>query len=152
MALFLHGERLHAQRSAWALSYCVDRYPDLARPWLKAMLEKIQEPGIHDALPRNVLHSLQYLEIPRSLLGTAVSLCFRYMADPNAPVAIKCNAMTVLANAAGSEPALIHEIEECLDHIRGVTGGITARVRMVKEQIHNIKGEHQERSPRWDTL
>ncbi|MFI5253599.1 MAG: hypothetical protein ACHQQQ_14350 [Bacteroidota bacterium] len=139
MDLFLHGEHQVTQRSVWMVSYCIERHPELLDGWIPAMLEKMQEKGVHNAVPRNVLRILKDADIPRSSLGMVVTLCFSYAINPKLPNAIQVNAMYVLANAAAQEPGLIHEIEETLQHIPGASPGIRACASKVMKKIQRIK-------------
>lgn len=141
MELFLKGEYRVTQRSVWSIGHCLDRHPALIEGWMPAMIAKMGEKGVHDAVPRNVLRILEHVDIPRSVLGNVVSMCFRYLNDPKVPIAIKANAMTVLGNAARKEPGLIYEIEESIAHISVLTGAINARARKVLKMLRRVK-EH----------
>jgi len=79
MKLFLQGDQDISRRSAWVVGHCCERHPELAQPWLKAMIKKMQEPDIHNAIQRNVMRILQYVEIPRSLKGTVANICFNFI-------------------------------------------------------------------------
>jgi hypothetical protein len=106
---------------------------------MPAMVKKMQEKGVHDAVPRNVLRILKDADIPRSQLGIVVTICFNYLLDVNIPIAIKANAMYILGNAAEKEPDLIHEIEETLFHIPNASAGIKVCAAKVLKQIHLVK-------------
>ena len=110
MSIFLHGESMVAQRSAMAVGICADRHPDLPLPYLRRMLERMEEPGVHVALRRAVVRMLQEIEIPPSLLGRVATLCFGYLSAPDTPVAVSAFSMTVLARIAEREPDLGREL------------------------------------------
>ncbi len=138
MELFLHGEYRVTQRSAWIISYCADQHPELITPWLPAMMKKTQEPGIHDAVPRNVMRILQNIDIPRSILGTVMAQCFEYIASPNYPVAVQANAMTVLSNIAMQEPEIINELRATIDQeYMQKSPALRSRIKKVMKQISN---------------
>jgi hypothetical protein len=99
MTCFLRGDYRTTQRSAWIVGICAERHPELVGPYLGKMLGRMQEPGVHDAVRRNVIRLLQTAEIPRSLLGTVADICFRYLAAADTPIAVKAFSMTVLARA-----------------------------------------------------
>lgn len=111
MNFFLHGDEDISKRSAWVLGHCCERKPLLAKPWLNIMIKKMQEPNIHSAIPRNVMRILQYVEIPKSLKGTTVNVCFDYIANTKAGIAQQAFALTVLSNIAEKEPALMKELQ-----------------------------------------
>ncbi len=121
MELFLSDDYIISQRTAWILSQCADNHPKLLNPWLKPMIKKMQEAGVHDAIKRNVLRILLRADIPASLLGTVVLLCFDYLNSLKAPIAVKVYSMTILMNAAKREKGLRNElklvIENMLPHI-----------------------------------
>ncbi len=108
--LFLNGEHRITQRSAWIVSVCVEKHPEVIRPHLKSMITKMQEPGTHDAVRRNVLRILKFVEIPRDVMGTITTLCFHYLESPDQPVAAKAFSMVVLARIALAEPDLQKEL------------------------------------------
>jgi hypothetical protein len=138
--LFLNGEYRITQRSAWILSLCYDRHPELLKPWLPALLKKMQEPGVHDAVKRNGVRILAGIEIPRSLLGPIVTLCFGYLNSASEPIAVKVHSMTVLFNAAKREPDLMHEVQGAIEQMLPYVGpALLARGRMVLKQIERGK-------------
>ncbi|EAY30040.1 hypothetical protein [Microscilla marina] len=111
MALFLQGESLVVQRAAWVLSKCADQYPELLTPHLKSMIENLQGEEVPVAVQRNALRVLQNVEVPEALLGTLAEVCFKYMEDPKAAIAVKVFAMTNLYNVTQKEPALANELK-----------------------------------------
>jgi hypothetical protein len=137
MELFLHGEYRVTQRSAWIISNCFDRHPQLVMPWLPRMLKKMQEPGVHDAVKRNIVRILQWVEIPEALLGTVATLCFEYLNSVDAPIAVKANSMTVLVNIAQREPDLKHELQAGIEQMLPFVGpALQARGRMALIQLN----------------
>jgi len=117
MELFLHGDGCLSQRAAWILSHCEENHPELITPWLKQMINKMQEPGVHDAVKRNVVRILQCIDIPPALQGAVTSLCFDYLSSPATPIAVKANAMTVLLNIVERKPDLKHELQMIIEQM-----------------------------------
>lgn len=141
MDLFLHGEFRVTQRAAWIISECYELNPQLVIPWLPAMIKKMQEPGVHDAVRRNVVRMLQCIEIPTSLLGTVVSLCFEYLGSVETPIAVKACSMTVLVKIAEREPDLKHELQTAIELMLPYVGpALRARGRMIMKQLE--RGEN----------
>jgi hypothetical protein len=141
MDLFLHGEYRTTQRSAWLVSYCGEQYPELITPWLPAMLKKMEEPGVHVAVKRNVLRILQDVDIPPELLGTVAKLSFDYLALADSPIAVKAFSMTVLANIAKQEPGIKHELQVMIELMLPYAGpGILSRGRRVLKQLSEMHG------------
>lgn len=136
MALFLKGEYRVTQRSAWIVNTCAENHPELIRPHLGKMIKRMQEPGVHVAVKRNVIRILQFIETPDKLLGAVATVCFDYLASPEEPIAVKVFSMTVLANIAQKEPDLKNElrlvIEQQLSH---GSMGFCSRARKVMKMI-----------------
>jgi hypothetical protein len=136
MDLFLTGDFVVAQRAALVISTLTDRDPLMFRRYLKPMLSRAQEQGVHDAVRRSIVRLLQYVEIPGNLLGTAANVCFELLASADAPIAIKCNAMTVLANIAKKEPELGRELQLVIEQqLPYGTGAFRARAREVLKEL-----------------
>jgi hypothetical protein len=136
MELFLRGDYVVIQRSAWILSHCAKNSPTLITPWLKPLIEKMQEPGVHNAVKRNILKILQGINIPQPLLGTVASLCFNYLNMLDAPIAVKAYSMTILLNIAKYEPGLKRELRLLIEQMLPYVGpGINARSRLVLKEL-----------------
>jgi len=138
MELFLRGDYRVTQRSAWIVSCCADRHPALVESWLPAMVKKMKEPGVHDAVPRNVVRILQYIDIPRPILGSVMAQCFDYLASPDSPIAVRANAMTVLGNIAKKQPAIVKELRALIEQMLPHAGpGLLSRGRKVLKQLES---------------
>jgi hypothetical protein len=136
MELFLRGERIITQRSVWVVSYCVENHPDLVEPWLKSMLEKMQESGVHDAVKRNVTRILECVEIPESLMGRIVSICFENLGSIDSPIAVKAYSMGVLLKISQREPDLKHELKAMIEQMVPFVGpALQARGHQVIRQL-----------------
>lgn len=110
MEMFLGGDYRAAQAAAMAVGICAERRPALAAPYLKRMIARMEEPGVHDAVRRAVVRLLQNADIPPALMGTVADACFRYLSSQEVPVAIRAFAMTVLGRIAAREPELGREL------------------------------------------
>jgi hypothetical protein len=110
IAIFLEGPYRVTQRAAWPLSYCVRNHPFLISRHYGSVLKILTKPGIHDAVKRNIMRLLQFVEIPTRYQGQVIEHCFHLM-DPKEPVAVRVFAMTVLANLATQYPDLKKELK-----------------------------------------
>lgn len=108
--IFFSDEYKLAQRAGWAVTYCAEFHPELARPHLEKMLDQLERDDVHDAVKRNVVRSLQYIEIPENLLGRAYCHCLDLVDDLNAAIAIRAFALTVVTKIAKAEPDLRREL------------------------------------------
>jgi hypothetical protein len=134
MELFLRGEYRVTQRSAWIVNLCADKHPELIRPYLKQMIGRMQEPGVHDAVRRNVIRILQFIEIPEKLLGEVATVCFNYLSSPGEPIAVRVFSMTVLANIAQKKPELKNELRLVIEQqlSRGSMGFCSRAEKVLK--------------------
>ncbi len=136
MELFLTAEYQIVQRSAWIVSLCVEKNPDLITPWLSKVVRRAGEKDIHDAVKRNVVRTLQFVKIPRSLQGRVANLCFDFLQNVKEPVAVKAFSMTVLANIAADEPYLKQEIKLVIEQMLPYgSAGILSRGKKVLKQL-----------------
>ena len=110
MVLFLRGDYRITQRAAWIVAHCADTHRELFLPYLDAMIDRMLEPGVHDAVKRNVVRVIQDIEIPPKLVGKIATVCFDMLSSVREPIAVRVFSMTVLANIARQEPDLKNEI------------------------------------------
>jgi hypothetical protein len=113
--VYLNGPYRITQRAAWPLSICVEREPSLIYPHLKKVLNFLQVPDIHDAVKRNTMRLLQFVEIPKRFHGQVIDLCFEYIQNPKVAVAIRVCSMTVLSRIIKGQPDLIKEFKIVLE-------------------------------------
>lgn len=140
MELFLHGEPVVSQRSAWTVGYCGEKYHGLIAPWLPAMLKKMQQQDAHCAIKRNVIRTLQYIEIPRTHLGKVATICFNELANPGSPIAVRAFSMYVLAKLAKEEPGIINELRITIEQLLPLAGaGLRACSRKVLKQLNKLQ-------------
>ncbi len=111
MKVFLEGDRLIQQRGGWPLSYCAARNPTLVLPHLGKLLKLLEQPGIHNAVIRNIMRLLQDISIPKRYHGQVMNQCFDFIADPQQLPAIKAFSLTVLEHLATDYPEIIPEIK-----------------------------------------
>ena len=110
MRLFLGDVYRITQRSGWPLSNCVEKYPELIKPYFAQLLKQIERDDVHVAVRRNVVRLLQFVEIPNRYQGRIFDACYTLVADPAQPVAVRCFSMTVAANIAKDQPDLMDEL------------------------------------------
>lgn len=143
MDLFLHGEYRVTQRSAWIIGLCAEHHPELIGPWLKHMIAKMEKPGVHVAVKRNVVRILAGTEIPHALLGTVISRCFAYLNSENEAIAVRVHSMMTILRVARTEPDLKNELRGAVEQLLvNAVPAIRARARIVlkmleKEQRRN---------------
>jgi hypothetical protein len=115
--LFLGRDEIIARRAAWALSYCIEKHPDLVKPHLGKLISNLAKPGQHPAITRNTVRFLQDIDVPRKYLGRLTDICFQLLKDPASTIAVKAFSMTVLLNIAVKEPALAREARLVIQYV-----------------------------------
>ncbi|MFN0108569.1 MAG: hypothetical protein ACKVZH_06910 [Blastocatellia bacterium] len=132
MKLFFEGEYRLTQRAAWPMSYCAELHPDLIRPYLPKLLDCLERNDQHDAVRRNVMRLLQYIEIPKRLAGRVYAHSVDFIDDADQPIAVRAFAMTVAARIAKSEPDLMNELRLIVrKHLPHSTAAFRARAKQV---------------------
>lgn len=132
---FLAGPHRVTQRAAWPLSYCVMKHPFLINPHYGRVLKMLGKPGIHDAVKRNIVRLLQFVDIPSRQQGKVIDLCFRLM-DPKEPIAVRAFSMTVLGNLARQHPELKQELKFVIEEqLPYGSAGYISRAKKVLHQL-----------------
>ncbi len=109
--LFLNDDYRVVQHAAWPVSYCVQDHPQLIKKHFGKLIKKLERKDIHDAVKRNSVRLLQYVNIPEKYHGQVMDICFRFISTPAEAVAIKAFSNTVLQNLAKQYPEIINEIK-----------------------------------------
>jgi len=109
--LFLEGDYRVTQRAAAPISYCVEAHPEFIDENYAGLIACLKRPGLHDAVKRNSIRLLQFVDIPEKFQGDVMNLCFQYLENPTEAVAIKAFSLTVLGNMARHYPEIIPEIK-----------------------------------------
>lgn len=138
VGVFLAGPYRVTQRAAWPLSYCVQKHPELIFPHLGKVLAAAERPGAIDAVKRNVVRLLQFIEVPSRYRGRVAELCFRFLHDRKEPIAVRVFTMTVLGNLTTALPELGKELAILIeDELPYGSAGFVSRGRKVLKQITN---------------
>jgi hypothetical protein len=128
--VYLAGPYRITQRAAWPLSLCVERHPGLILPHLSQILMHVIKPGIHDAVKRNTVRMLQFIDIPSRYRGKVANLCFGYLQNRKEAIAIRVFSMTVLSKLSMIEPDLRRELELLIeDELPYASPAFRARAR-----------------------
>jgi dihydroorotase len=133
MELFLHDEYRVVQRLAQVVGKLADTHPQLIAPHLPQLVQRMNEAGVHVAVKRNVVRTLQYVDIPEALHGEVMNTCFDLLADPNETVAVRAFAMSVLDKLSTQYPEIRQELKVIIEDVleQGCTAAFRARARMV---------------------
>jgi len=138
MDLFLKGEYQVKQRAAWILSHCFDDHPWLINKHIEALILNLQN-DVHDAVKRNTVRVLQFVDIPEKLLGTAADICFSFLNSSKEPVAVKAHSMTILLNIVKKFPELKVELKLSIeDQLPFGSAGIKSRGNKILKALDKI--------------
>ncbi len=133
---FLNQPYRITQRAAWPLSQCVRQHPDLIKPHLKKIIVNLREKGLSDAVKRNTLRLLQYIQIPEKLQGLTFDICFALLQHTKEPVAIRVFSMSVLANLTKAHPELKRELIAIIEaQMPYGSAGFVSRGKKVLRQL-----------------
>jgi hypothetical protein len=113
--IYLEGPYRITQRASWPIGMCVEKYPVMVKPHLKQLLDFLKHPGTHDAVRRNTMRLLQYVDIPKRNHEQVINICFAYLQQKNIAVAIQAFAMSVLAKIIHDKPELQRELKIILE-------------------------------------
>lgn len=108
--LFLHDEYRVIQRAAWPLSNAVVEHPELIRKHFRALLDNLRKPNRHEAVKRNTLRLLEYVDIPKRFQGEIMDLCFSQISDPREKPAVKASGITILDKLSQLYPEIRQEL------------------------------------------
>lgn len=135
ITIFLAGPHRITQRAAWPLSYCVMQHPFLIERHYNTILKMVAKPGVHNAVKRNIVRLLQFVEVPGKYQGKVIDMCFALM-DPKEPIAVRAFSMTVLGNLAGRHPDLKKELRLVIeDQLPYGSAGFVGRAKKVLKQL-----------------
>jgi hypothetical protein len=120
------------QRAAWPVSYCIQRHPELAKPYFNALIKQLEREDAHVAVRRNVARLLQFVDIPKRYEGRIFEACYALLSNPSETVAVRCFSMTVAAKIAKGKPELMDELRlAASQHPEAATAGLRSRARRV---------------------
>jgi hypothetical protein len=133
MQLFLAGEYRVTQRAAWILSVVAEQHYQMTAPYLERMVKRMNEPGVHVAVKRNVVRILQFIEIPEALHSEVMNTCFELLADPKETIAVRAFSMTVLGNLAQLYPDIKYELRAIIEDelMHEPSAGFKARAKKI---------------------
>ena len=71
--------------------------------------------GRHDAIHRNIVRILEEVPVPEELEGALYDKCFKFLNDPDEPIAVRVFSMTVLFNIAKKHPEMLDELKQTIE-------------------------------------
>lgn len=111
VAVVTGEDPLLASRAAWSLTYVVENNPALIKSHFNKLLRRMEEPGWPDGVRRNIIRSLEFVDLPRQWEGLVMNTCFRFLTDPMEKAAVKASCITILAKLARKFPEIKPELQ-----------------------------------------
>jgi hypothetical protein len=137
--IYLQGPYRITQRASWPIGKCIEKDPALVGPHLKPLLDFLKKPGVHDAVKRNTMRLLQYIDIPKRNQDQVMTICFEYLQEPKLAVAIKVFSMTALMKIIHDKPELLQELRVIIeDEFPYATAAYRSRGLKVLKQIQSL--------------
>jgi hypothetical protein len=132
MKLFTGPVYRVSQRAAWPVSFCIERRPEMVKPYYNLLIKQLERDDAHVAVRRNVARLLQFVEIPKRYAGRIFEACYNLVDDPNETVAVRAFALTVAANVAKDSPELLDELRlVAKKYPQCATAGFRSRSRRI---------------------
>ena len=114
------------------LSFCVENHPELMLPHLSSLLKLCQLPKVDVAYKRNIIRSLQFIEIPARQQGKVLALCFSYLENRKESIAVRVFAMSVLGKLVQQHPDLQQELYTLLElELPMASAGFQSRAKKI---------------------
>ena len=143
MDLFFNDEYRVTQRAAWVVRYATEAHRPLFQPHLERIIEHLKNPTVHDAVKRNSLKLLTEMEIPSSLWGELVNICFGFLDDPQQAIAIRVFSMEILYQITLQEPDLADELKLLIeDHWEHASAGFRSRGKKVLKGLAKLQKDN----------
>lgn len=136
--IFLNGEPRLSQCAGWPLSEIAIEHPELIESEIDSFIQKLKIPGQHPAIPRNILRIFQNLSIPEIYQTDLIDICFKFMRDLKAPIAVRAFSITVACNICSYYPELTNEIVLLLKDLNKYPQppAISSRIKMAFKQLN----------------
>lgn len=132
---FTENYRLN-QRAAFSVNICYGKNPEIIEPYIERLVTNLKRTDLHDAVKRNTIRILQFINLPAELEGQIYDLCFKYLISKDEPIAIKAFSMRVLANICKNHPELKNELIPVIeDMIPFGSSGIKNRGKKIIKEL-----------------
>lgn len=126
-------------RASWCLSYCIENYPPLLNPYLEKLLPILCQP-VHQGIKRNIVRALMFVSLPEQYEAIVANTCFELLKAGDESIAVRANAMTVLANICRKHPDMKYELQQAIQlQLPYASTGFKARAKNILKQLNSIK-------------
>jgi hypothetical protein len=115
MQCFIEGPIRITQYAAWPMSDIAKKYPHLLFRYYPILIELLNQQNKPDAINRNILRALQFVEIPEEHEGPILDVSFKLLNSSSEPVAVKAFSMTVIYNLTKKYPDIKPELQASIE-------------------------------------
>lgn len=113
--LFFTDEYRVIQRAGWPLSYIIEDHPDLIKKHIKKLLDNLNKPKIPEAVVRNTIRILQFVDLPTKYHGKIIDLCINYLIENDTPIAVKAYSLSILKKLSELYPDIKQEVKTIIE-------------------------------------
>lgn len=111
MDCFLADDVRLAQRAAWSVTWATQKKPAYIQPYIGVLVSQLKRTDVHNAVIRNSIRILEDLEIPKEFHGEVMSICFDFIQNKAAPIAVKAFSLTILFKLSELYPEIKNELK-----------------------------------------
>jgi hypothetical protein len=142
MSYFFSEDLRICQMASFPIITIADNNIELLLPYIEKMVAKYKS-APHDAFKRNVMRTLQFVDIPEDLEGKVYDLCIEEFCNIKSPTAIRVFGLTVLCNICQKHPELSQELLPLLiDYQNTGTIGFENRLKKEIKRVSLLANEH----------
>lgn len=138
-------ERKLAFRASWTLSKVFDRYPDLIKPHLSGIVERLSSID-NESTQRSFLRILSLSDLNQFSVkhhGILADHCFKALSSGFSAIAIKAYSMEIIYRLALIYPELSNELAASINMLQGEgSAGIIARGRIILKKLSEITSDN----------
>jgi len=136
--IMLSTDKLLSQRAAYSFGISLEKNIDWILPYREQLIKSLDQ-DYHPSVKRNILKHLQFVDIPSTVLGVCVDICFTLLASNEETVAVKVFCMPVLLNICKKEPDLGRELKLIIDEqLPYASPGFKSRGNKVIHELNKI--------------
>lgn len=137
MHLFMTGEYRVVQRAAMIVSYVAREQPELMKPYIPQLSERLGDTYTHIAVKRNILRIFQDAELPEAIHSDLMNICFDAIADPTEAIAVRAFALSILGRLSVVYPEIKNEIRLVIEDVlsQSPTAAFRSRAKKVLQFI-----------------
>lgn len=102
-------------RASWVITSLAERCPWVMERHLPVLIGRMLDDRVHVGVRRNMIRSLQFMEIPSSLQGRVLDACFSFLDNPKEGNVVQVFAMSVIEKLTKEYPEIIPELRYLIE-------------------------------------